>query len=139
MKTDGSGRIKLPSVFSRPMVEFYGREVFFTSVNGDFGLIYPLKVWEDVERKLLLAPSMSPSVKKYLSLTSYYGKVLSLDAKDRLIIPQVLRRSAALEGELIILGKLNHLEIWNLERFRKEMEENPFTEEDARALASLGI
>ncbi len=139
MKTDSNGRIKLPAAFSRPMVEFYGREVFFTSVNGDFGLIYPLKVWEEVERRLLLAPSMSPSVKKYLSLTSYYGKVLTLDGKDRLIIPQVLRTSAALEGELIILGKLNHLEVWNLERFHQEMDKNPFTDEDARALASLGI
>ncbi len=139
VRVDGSGRLKLPAVFARPMVESYGREVFFTSVTGDFGLVYPLKVWEEIEKKLLLAPSMFPSVKKYLALTSYYGKVEALDSKDRLLIPQVLRETALLEGELIILGKLNHLEVWNLERFRREIEAHPFTDEDAQRLAELGI
>ncbi len=139
IKTDGSGRIKLPSSFARIVKEHYGREIFFTSVEGESGLIFPMKIWLEKERRLLQAPSMEPSVKKYLSLTSYYGKVLSLDSKERILIPQILRESASLEGDLVLLGKLNYIEVWNDQKLREKFNTNPFTDEDSAELAKWGI
>ncbi|MCD6454409.1 MAG: division/cell wall cluster transcriptional repressor MraZ [Candidatus Aminicenantes bacterium] len=139
IKTDGSGRFKLPSDFSKIIKEQFGKEMFFTSVDGECGLLFPMKVWEEKERRLLNAPTMDPAIKKYLALTSYYGKVVNLDSKDRILIPQILRESASLEGELILLGKLNHIEVWNSKKLEEKFKLNPFTDEDSEALARWGI
>ncbi len=139
IKTDNSGRFKLPSAFSKIIKDFYGKELFFTSVDGECGLLFPMKVWEEKERRLLQAPTMDPAIKKYLTLTSFYGKVVTLDSKDRILIPQILREAAALDGELVLLGKLNYIEVWNSEKLNEKFKLNPFTDEDSAELAKWGI
>ena len=40
---------------------------------------------------------------------------------------------------MAVLGNLTYLEVRNMEAFRKEIEENPFTDEDEKTLDELGI
>jgi DNA-binding transcriptional regulator/RsmH inhibitor MraZ len=51
----------------------------------------------------------------------------------------LLRESANIKGEVAVLGKLTLLEVRNMEAFKKEMEAQPFTPEDAETLGQLGI
>ena len=55
------------------------------------------------------------------------------------VIPQVLRERAEVVGEVVVSGRIEHLEVWNRERFDQKLLEEPFTEEDFRALAERGI
>jgi hypothetical protein len=40
---------------------------------------------------------------------------------------------------VVVTGQLDHLVVWNRERFLARLNEQPFTEDDYRALSSLGI
>jgi MraZ protein len=51
----------------------------------------------------------------------------------------LLRQSAELTGDVAVLGYLQYIEVWNLERFKVRLESQPYTEEDAASLARLGI
>jgi DNA-binding transcriptional regulator/RsmH inhibitor MraZ len=62
-----------------------------------------------------------------------------MDGQGRLLMPQLLRLSAQIKGEVAVLGNLTYLEVRNLEAFRKEIEEQPFTPEDEKTLDELGI
>ena len=42
-------------------------------------------------------------------------------------------------GEVDVLGQQNFLEVWNHERFVARLLTEPFTDDDARALADFGI
>ena len=42
-------------------------------------------------------------------------------------------------GEVDVLGPANYLEVWNHERFLAKLQRDPFTDDDARALAEFGI
>ena len=44
-----------------------------------------------------------------------------------------------MNGNVDVLGKYNFLEIWNHDRFLEKLTNEPFTEEDGRALADFGI
>jgi hypothetical protein len=44
-----------------------------------------------------------------------------------------------MDGEVAVLGSLNYLDIWNHERFLGRMKDQPFTDDDNRVLAQLGI
>jgi len=136
---DDKGRLKVPTDFRRLLEERYGSEFFVTSVTGEKALIYPLPVWEDVEGRLAQLPATDPVRQRFLERVSYFGAQLKLDGQGRLLMPAILRDRAAMVGEVVVTGQLDHLEIWNRERFEQRLEERPFTDDDFRALAERGI
>jgi MraZ protein len=138
-KVDAQGRIKIPTSHRKVLEEAYGPEFFVTSLDGRCVLIYPLSEWEQLEAKLLEPPKMQPEKQKFLRNTSYYGQVASMDKQGRIMIQPHLREAASIDGEVAVMGYLNYLEVWDHEKFLQKLESDPYTDEDAAALAGLGI
>lgn len=138
-KIDNKGRLKVPTDFRRFIEDRYGADLFVTSVLGDSALVYPLPVWEEIEARLQAMPSTDRTKGRYLERVSYYGQQVSLDGQGRILIPQILRESAGMNGDVVVSAQLDHLVVWNHDRFVARLEEQPFTEDDFRALAERGI
>lgn len=138
-RIDDKGRLKIPTDFRRLLEERHGPDLFVTSVLGDSALIYPLPVWEEVEARLQSVPSTDPVKKRYLERVNYFGQQVQVDVQGRILLPQILRESAGMNGDVVVTGQLDHLVVWNRERFQARLNEQPFTEDDYRALSSLGI
>jgi transcriptional regulator MraZ len=136
---DDKGRLKVPTDFRRTLEERYGPEFFVTSVTGEKALVYPLPVWEEIESKLAEMPGADPVRQRFLERVSYFGAQLRLDGQGRLLMPAILRDRAAMAGEVIVSAQIDHLEIWNRERFETRLADRPFTDDDFRALAERGI
>jgi MraZ protein len=124
---------------SRVIDEKYGTQFYITSLDGKVAQMYPFEEWERIEQKLAALSTFNPTKKKFLSRVNYYGQVVEMDGQGRLLIPQLLRESAQIKGEVAVLGNLTYLEVRNLEAFRKEIEEESFTPEDEKTLDELGI
>ncbi len=138
-KIDGKGRLKIPTDFRRSLVERYGKDVFITSIDGESALVYPLSVWEEIEGRLSALPSTNRARQRYLERVSYFGHQATLDGQGRGLMPQRLRQTADMLGEVIVSGRLDHLVVWNRDRFEAKLELEPFTEEDFAVLAEAGI
>ena len=138
-KIDDKGRLKVPTGFRRSLEERYGRDVFITSVVGDSVLVYPLAVWEVHEEKLAALPSTDRTKRRYLERVSYFGQQGTLDKQGRVVVPQLLRDRSEMHGEVVVSGRLDHLEVWNLERLQKRFDDQPFSDEDFEYLAERGI
>ena len=138
-RIDDRGRLKVPSAFRALIQEQYGRELFVTSLSGDWVRIYPMPVWVEVERRLSQMPSTHPARTKFLDRVNFYGQVTEIDPQGRVLIQPRLRESAQMTGEVDVLGQQNLLEVWNHERFIAKLAGEPFTEADAKALADFGI
>ncbi|MEE8183733.1 MAG: division/cell wall cluster transcriptional repressor MraZ [Acidobacteriota bacterium] len=136
---DQKGRIKIPAQFRRFIEDQFGRELFVTSLTGEFVRIYPFAIWLEIEKKLGEVPSMNPTVSRFLTFVNYFGQVTSMDRQGRVLIQAHLRESAQMNGEVAILGNQKYLDIWNRENFETKLRENPFTLEDQHILSSLGI
>lgn len=138
-KIDDKGRLKVPNGFRSYIQEEYGRELFVTSLTGEYVRIYPMPVWVEIERKLAQMPSTHPAKLKYLDRVNFFGQTAELDAQGRVLIPPRLRELANMTGEVDVFGQYNYLEVWNHERFVAKLQREPFTDEDARALSDFGI
>ena len=138
-RVDEKGRLKVPAEFKRVVDEKYGNQFYITSLDGKSALMYPFEEWQRIEEKLNRLSTFNPTKKKFLNRTNYYGQVVEMDGQGRLLIPALLRDSAGIRGEVAVLGQLSYLEARNLEVFRKEIQENPFTAEDEKTLDELGI
>ena len=138
-RVDEKGRLKLPAEFKRRVDEAYGPQFYVTSKDGKRAEIYPLREWEKVEEKLAGIPSMNPSKKKFLDVTNYYGQMAELDAQGRITLPQLLRDSARVTVEVVVLGSQTYLEVVNHDDFKSKLEAEPLSEQDLAALANLGL
>jgi MraZ protein len=138
-RIDDKGRLKVPTAFKSLLEEKYGRELFLTSLSGEYVRIYPMPVWLDIEEKLGHMPSTHPSRVRFLDRINYFGQEVELDAQGRALIPQRLRDAATMDGDVDVLGQVNCLDVWNHERFLTKLQRDAFTDEDARALAEFGI
>ena len=138
-KIDDRGRLKIPNGFRSFIEDEHGRELFVTSLYGDSVRIYPLPVWSAIEKKLAAISSTHPSRLKFLDRVNFFGQVSEIDSQGRVVIPMRLRESATMVGEVDVFGQLNYLDVWNHERFVAKLQREPFTDDDARALADLGL
>jgi MraZ protein len=137
---DEKGRLKVPSTFRTEIEEAHGSAEFYvTSLQGDSVLIYPLSVWQEIEDRLTKLPALNLTKKKFLDRTNYYGQLTAIDKSGRILIPSLLRESAEMNGEVVVLGQLNYLDVWNHKKFLTRLKEQEFTDEDHETLAQLGI
>jgi MraZ protein len=107
-QVDRKGRIKIPAQFKHVLNEKYGTAFFVTSLDGKVAQIYPLQEWERIEQKLAQLSWLNPTKRKFLNRVTYYGQVVRMDARGRLPIPQLLRKSAGLRGRVEVTGLSAH-------------------------------
>ena len=139
-RIDDKGRLKIPTAFKALLEDQHSASgLYLTSLSGDSVRIYPMSVWHAVEQRLAKMPSTHPARAKFLDRVNYFGQVGEFDTQGRVSIPTRLREAAGMTGEVDVLGLAEFLEVWNHERFMSKLQREPFTDDDARALAEHGI
>jgi MraZ protein len=138
-RVDEKGRLKVPAEFKRLIDEKYGAQFYITSLDGKVAQVYPFEEWQRIEEKLAKLSNFNPTKKKFLNRTNYYGQLVEIDGQGRVLIPALLRESAEIKGEVAVVGNLTYLEVQSIEVYKKDIEENPFTQDDEKTLDELGI
>ena len=139
-RIDDKGRLKVPNVFRSFLENKYGRELFLTSLTGEYVRLYPMPVWLDIEEKLGKMPSTNPSRLRFLDRVNFFGQAVDLDTQGRVLIPARLRETAAIAGDVDVLGQYNYLDTWNHDRLQAKLQRDPYTDDDdAKALSEFGI
>jgi MraZ protein len=137
LKVDDRGRVKVPSQYLSILTEQYGNDLYITSLNGDHVLIYPLKVWEDIEQSIEKIKIRAPEIQEYISRTSYWGNESEVDSRGRVLIPPELRKTSQLDSNLRIFGEIDHMVVWNEELFKQESLSGKFTDEKLQVVSRL--
>ena len=138
-KIDDKGRLKIPNAFRALVEEQHGKELFVTSLTGEYVRLYPLPVWLALEEKLARVPTTHPARVKFFDRVNYYGQASEIDSQGRVVIHPRLRESAGMTGDVDVFGQYEYLDVWNHERFVAKLLREPYTDDDARALAEYGI
>lgn len=138
-RIDDKGRLKVPNAFRSLLETKYGRELFLTSLTGEYVRVYPMPVWLEIEEKVGQMPTTHPSKLRFLDRVNYFGQSGELDVQGRVLIPVRLRDSATMTGDVDVLGQYNYLDVWNHDRFLTRLQRDAYSDEDARALSEFGI
>ena len=140
-KIDDKGRLKIPNAFKALVEEQHGASgLYVTSLTGDSVRIYPMPVWLGVEQRHRRDAEHAPGAAE----VSRPRQLLrpgrpSSTCRAASSIPPRLRDAAGMAGDVDVLGQVDYLEVWNHERFLAKLQREPFTDDDARALAEFGI
>lgn len=136
-KVEENGRLKLPVPFKQLLDAVNVCDLYVTSEDGERAQIWPLAEWEKIEGLLAKHSAMNDAVTKYLDMTSYYGQQVKMDAQGRIMLPQILRSSAKLEGDLAVMGKITHLEVLNLGLFEQSRSARSLTADDRKVVSGI--
>jgi len=136
-KIDEKARLKLPAAFKTQVDADAVAYFYITSVDGKSAEIWPLHEWKKRE-DALAQHSMDEAVQIYIDATSYYGQQVQIDVQGRLLLPQILRTAAELKDEdVVVLGKMNYLEVVNRAAFENRLKERAFTGEHRQRIAQI--
>jgi len=106
------GNLCLPKRL-RKTIGFLSPQLYVTSTTGEYGRVYPKEAWDTIEEKLARLPSENAAKKKFLLRTGYWGTYSTL-GKSGVELPALLRESAKLEREVIVIGLDDHLGVYSL-------------------------
>ena len=135
-KIDQKGRLKIPASVIDGLKET-GTEFFIASEDGQSARIYPMRVWAEIEKKLVKLSANNRNMQKLLVRAKYFGQSVNMDAHGRVLIPFLLRKTALIRGEVDVLDFQTYLEVWNHARFVKNLHRSPITEQDELLLDKL--
>ena len=88
----------------------------------------PLKVQavlfpQKFEEKLLKLNSFDPVEAKFIRMISQFATDDTLDAQSRILIPHSLIKFAQIEKDVLILGALQKIEVWNPKLYEEYINE----------------
>jgi MraZ protein len=85
--------------------------------------LYPLKEWEQVERKVVALPSFHPEAQNLKRLLIGYANDCEMDGNGRVRITPPLREFAGLDKRVVLIGQGNKFEIWDEDHWKIRCEE----------------
>ena len=115
---DDKGRLSLPAQFRREATD--QRFVLVQAYPPALAL-YPESEWLEVEERMQDMMRDPPGRMWVLSVMSNAVEVTP-DAQGRILIPGGLRSAAKLEGQALLVGAINKVEIWNPATFEAEVQ-----------------
>lgn len=136
---DDKGRIKVPSKFLENLKEL-GVNILVMTFFDQAIFAYPKNIWEELENKALNLPLTNKSARRFKRMFFASAMDTAIDSQGRIIIPQILRFQAQIERDLVVLGNLDHIEIWSLFNWQKEIQLLKEEEDNlASEIEQLGI
>ncbi len=106
---DTKGRIMMPVRYRASLL---GGNILTIDTEERCLLLYPLPVWEEIERKLVALPSFNPQARRIQRLLIGHATEIELDAQGRILMPPLLREYAGLDKRAVLVGQGKKIELW---------------------------
>ena len=111
---DEKGRVSLPATFRREAAD--QRFVLLEAYAGSL-VLYPEVEWGKVEERLLELQSRNPKARSYVLSVVSTAVEVTPDAQGRILIPAKQKEAAGLDGQVLLVGAVNRVELWEPARF----------------------
>jgi MraZ protein len=141
-KLDERGRLKMPAEFKSFIERKFGKgfnAFYITSMDGESAEIYPLPEWLERQKKVFSMPQSHLGRKMLLTSYTIFGGRADMDPQGRMQIPDALRKSADLSGEVKVSGEGNLLRVTSLKSLTESFAKNKWTPEMLDSLSGYGL
>lgn len=114
LKLDPKGRLSIPPSVRAALPNGAAQIVITNSRYQNLSCLhaYSLQEWQSLERRIAKLPALNSQVQAFQRFYLSGGHVVEVDAQNRVLVPQSLRRFAGLENQIVMVGLGSKLEIW---------------------------
>jgi len=138
---DSKGRIIIPARF-RDVIKAQGSNGVMVSRMDGALVAYPYDEWHKIETRILSLAEKSENMRRFRRVFIGGAFECSCDKQDRILIPQNLRQYSEIEKEIVLVGVLDHFEIWSRKSWDREnihLEKDMKKEGVRNEIAKLGL
>ena len=131
---DEKGRLTIPAKFRGELAS----GLVVTRGFDDNLMVFPLGEWKDLAKRIIERPIGEDDVRTFRRRVFSGAVDLSPDSHGRIVLPPYLRDFAGIDGEVIVAGLYNYIEVWSTKAWNKvrlTIEQSS----DAARWADLGI
>lgn len=132
---DVKGRVIVPSKFRSDL----GDRFVMTKGLENCLFLYPMDEWKVFEDKLKALPMTNKEARAFVRYFFSSAVECEIDKQGRLNIPQPLREHACIEKDLVTIGVMSRVEIWNRENWSSYLDASLDSDHIAEQMAELGI
>lgn len=131
---DNKGRLIIPSKFREELGEKF---IITFGLDGCL-YIYPMEKWESFLEQLHNLPSgkKSRELQRYFLAAAVESEV---DKQGRTLIPAMLRERANIDKNIVIVGMMGKIELWDKELWDKNNSEFGEIDEIAEQMAEFNL
>lgn len=116
---DSKGRVNIPAKM-RKSLSPEANDTFVLTRGVDKCIVaYPFDEWRKYEEKFEKLNQYEEKNRYFLRLLLMWSEEVKLDAQQRISIPKQLIDFAEIEGKVAIIGMIDHIEIWNPDKFNE--------------------
>jgi MraZ protein len=115
---DDKGRLILPVRF-RP--DFQAGANLTRHFEGCLALWTPSEFTRQMREMLELSREGNALARNKARVWSQGASVVEVDRQGRLVVPAPARAFADLAGDVLVIGAIDHVEIWNPQRFEERV------------------
>ena len=131
---DTKGRLIIPSKFREEL----GEEFVVTKGLDGCLFVFPNPAWQEFEEKLRTLPLTNKSARQFSRFFVAGATPCELDKQGRILLPATLREFAGLEKDVVLVGVLSKIEIWDKERYEDASSYDDM-DEIVEHMAELGL
>ena len=132
---DPKGRLIVPSKFR----ELLGTEFVVTRGLDGCLFVYPMDSWTAYVDKLKKLPLTDKNARLFMRFLIAGANTCELDKQGRILLPPVLREYANLTKDVVLVGVLSRVEIWDKDRWQENTYDEDEMDEIAEHMADLGF
>jgi MraZ protein len=126
---DHKGRVSIPARFRRVLGGENDTVVVLRGLDACVWL-YPLEAYQRFEERLRARPLGDEASRRFQRMLLVDSRDETLDAQGRVAIPPRLIAHAQLDKDVLVIGLLDHMEIWNPDLFEQYLKSSNRTYED---------
>jgi len=130
LNIDDKGRIIIPSKFRKHVTPEANNLMFVTLGRDNCLWLYPSNYWNTLVARLLKQNAYTGSVIAMQRQMLYYAEECAIDSQHRILVPQNLLQKVNIKKEVLLLGLLDRIEIWNEKEYQKYLKSNKETYEE---------
>lgn len=138
---DEKGRFVIPSRF-RDVIRASGSDSIMVSKLDGCLKAYTVEEWGKIESRILDLAEKSDSMRRFRRVFIGGASSCPCDKQGRVLIPPLLRQYGGLNREVVLVGVLDHFEIWDRTNWDQEgmsLEEDMKQEDVRNQIAKLGL
>ncbi len=124
---DAKNRIVIPAKFRAFIADVEDQKGFFilaSPVRGEEHCLrlYTMSGWKKVVETLRQKADGAKDPSRYLRFFSSRAEFNKFDAQSRITIPQKLMDYAGLKGDVLLVGNMDWIEVWNVNEYQAATE-----------------
>ncbi len=124
---DEKGRLSLPSAFRREAEAFV-----LLQWEKPYLTLFPMSEWTSIQAELRTLRKSNPAAANYVRRISAGAHTVAPDKQGRILIPARLQADAELDGEVLLVGVIDRVELWNPGHFDAAVAEAAPDEDTAQ-------